>query len=329
MRELNEKLSVPGLELKNRLVLPPMATSRCGESGRVTDDLLAYYDEKAAGGYFSMIITEHCYISKAGQAGEGQMSISLDSDVEGLKRLVDVIHKHGTLAVAQINHAGGMAKREITGLGNMGPSAVEVMSGRMTERAMDEDDIRRVTEEFAAAARRAKAAGYDGVEIHSAHRYLLNEFYSPLTNKRSDQYGGDVNGRIRLHLEVIDAVRKETGAGYPLLLRLGALDYMEGGNEIADAVAAARAFEKAGVNLLDISGGMCGYVVPGRESVPGYFSDASEAIRQAVKIPVLLTGGITTPEQADQLLSEGKADLIGVGRAVLKDSEWARRAIGR
>ena len=164
------------------------------------------------------------------------------------------------------------------------------------------------------------------MESHSAHSYLLNQFYSPDFNHRSDAYGGSPENRIRIHLEVIHAVRQAVGADYPVLLRLGTCDYAEGGATIQDAIAACVAFEQAGVDLLDISGGAQGYTVKGREGVQGYFAPETTAIKQAVGIPVLLTGGITEPAAAEQLLSDGAADLIGVGRAILKNSHWGKKA---
>ena len=156
--------------------------------------------------------------------------------------------------------------------------------------------------------------------------YLLNQFFSPLTNKRTDEYGGDIERRIRLHLEVIEAVRAAVGQDFPVLLRLGASDYREGGTTIKDSLVAAQAFEKAGIDILDISGGFSGYQVPGLND-QGYFAPLTAAIKDAVALPVILTGGITEPMAAEQLLADGKADLIGVGRAILNDSKWAQRAM--
>jgi 2,4-dienoyl-CoA reductase-like NADH-dependent reductase (Old Yellow Enzyme family) len=187
-------------------------------------------------------------------------------------------------------------------------------------------EIREIIEDFKAAAYRVKKAGFDGVEIHSAHGYFLNQFLSPLTNKRTDAYGGDLSDRIKIHLEVIEAVREAVGEDFPILLRLGAIDCMEGGISIEDSKNAALEFEKAGVEILDISGGFCGYVRPDVTG-QGYFSDLAEAIKEFISIPVILTGGITEVQAAENLLSEEKADLIGVGRAILNDSNWAKAAI--
>lgn len=267
-------------------------------------------------------------MSQAGKASQGQLSIASDSDVEGLRQVVAAIHQNGTKALAQINHAGAAAKKEVTGCEPQGPSAVALPGPeRPLAREMTQGDIDQLIADFARAAQRAKDAGFDGVELHSAHGYLLNQFYSPLTNKRADRYAGSsLDGRIQLHLEVIQAVRQAVGPQYPLALRLGACDYMEGGATLEDSLWAAREFEKAGVDLLDISGGFCMYTRPGATE-QGYFSELTEAIKKNVTIPVLLTGGITDAAAAEELLAQGKADLIGVGRAILKDSDWAKRAM--
>ena len=196
-----------------------------------------------------------------------------------------------------------------------------------TPREMTKEDIDALVESFAEAAVRVKKAGFDGCELHSAHGYLLNQFYSPLTNKREDAYSGHtIDGRIRLHLEVIKAVRAEVGEDFLLAMRLGGCDYTEGGSTIDDAVSAAKQLEAAGLDLLDLSGGMCSYRREGHTE-NGYFRDMSEAVKRAVSIPVILTGGIADRAGADELLAAGSADMIGVGRAILKNPNWADEAM--
>ena len=187
---------------------------------------------------------------------------------------------------------------------------------------MTVEEIHCLERDFAQAALRAQAAGYDGVELHCAHGYLLNQFYSPLTNRRTDAYGAaSVENRGRFLLETVRAVREAVGPQYPLAVRLGGADYCPGGATEEDAVALCRLLAEAGVDLLDISGGMCGFARPGHTE-PGYFGTMTEKIRAAVSVPVILTGGIRRLEDAEALLSQGKADLIGVGRALLLDPDW-------
>lgn len=327
MYHLIKPLQVGKLNLSNRLIMPPMATAKSEEDGKVSKAVLDYYHEKSQGGYISLIIIEHSFINQQGKASKNQLSVADDSLVEELKKLSDIIHSNGSKAVIQINHAGSAASTEITGEVVVAPSAVQNLRvGNGIPKELTREEINDIIDSFKHAALRVKMAGFDGVEIHSAHGYLLNQFFSPLTNKRNDEYGGEVNNRIRIHLQIIKAVREVVGEDFPILLRLGASDYMEGGSTIEDSIIAAREFEKAGVDILDISGGLCGYSIPGVTD-QGYFSPLTEAIKKVVSIPVILTGGITESEAAEELLSEGKADLIGVGRAIYKDSKWAEKAI--
>lgn len=331
MSYLLEPLLGGRLVLKNRLVMPPMATRKANEDGSLGEAIFDYYDEKTRGGAIGLVIIEHCYVMEQGRYRKAQPSVANDDAVEGLAKLAGIIHRNGSKTVLQINHAGGAASAEVTGMEVVAPSTVAsaIGSGDAIPRALTRAEIRDIVGRFRAAARRAKAAGFDGVEIHSAHGYLLNQFYSPLTNTRTDEYGGDVLGRIRVHLEVIEAVRDEVGDAYPVLLRLGACDYREGGSTVEDATVAAAEFEKAGVDVLDITGGLSSYTrPPGHpEDEQGYFGDVTAAVKSVVSTPVILTGGITDASAAERLLAEGKADLIGVGRAILRDSGWAERAV--
>lgn len=330
MSLLNTPIQIKDLIIKNRLVMPPMATAKANLDGKITKELCEYYEEKSQGGYLGLIITEHSFVSQQGKAQKGQVSISKDSDIKELKKIVSVIHNNKTKVFAQINHAGGATTKEITGCDVLSASAVPLPGRRkntVLPKEMTQNDIDKVIDDFAEGALRAKKAGYDGVEIHSAHGYLLNQFFSPLTNKRTDKYTGTtLQGRMQLHLEIISAIRKRVGNSYPIALRLGACDYMEGGITIEDSIIACKEFEKAGIDLLDISGGFCFYISP-KTKQQGYFSELSEPIKKAVNIPVILTGGITTKEAAEELLQTEKADMIGVGRSILKNSDMAKQII--
>lgn len=329
MSILNSKLKLCNLELSNRLVMPPMASSCASESGAVTQKLCEYYREKSHGGYMGLVIVEHAYVSIEGKAHKAQLSIAADADVPGLRRLAGAIHANGSKVFAQISHAGSAAQSK-TGGDIISASAVRSPFAKpdaQCPRAMTAAEIKKLIADFGAAAVRAREAGFDGVELHSAHYYLLDQFYSPLTNRRADEYcGSSLEGRLRLHLEIIDEIRRLAGADFHLALRLGACDYTAGGTSLEDSVQAAKMLEKAGLDLLDISGGLCG---PFRSQIKheGYFKELSTAIRQAISIPMILTGGITTAAGAEALLSDGAADLIGVGRALLKDSDWAENAL--
>ncbi|MCR3923014.1 MAG: NADH:flavin oxidoreductase [Firmicutes bacterium] len=323
MPQLTTPLVDSKLKLHNRLVMPPMATDKADEDGKLTKATLEYYKEKSLGGHISLVIVEHSYIALEGKAGERQMSVARDSDIEPLRELATILHANGSKAAMQINHAGSKRK---SGLGAVGPSAVAHPATQTVPATLSLLQIQKIIEQFQASALRTKKAGFDAVEIHAAHGFLLHQFYSPLTNHRTDEYGGGVYARIRLHLQIIEAIREAVGPGFPIMLRLGGSDYRTGGIAVEDSIVAAREFEKAGLDLLDISGGFLGFMHPTSHK-PGYFSDISLPIMQAVDIPVLVTGGVTTRQQADDLLARDVADLIGVGRAIMKDSLWAQKAM--
>ncbi len=317
--------SIKNVTLNNRIVLPPLATEKSIEGGFVSDALLDYYNEMTKDGAIGLVIVEHSYIAMSGKASPHQLSIASDETIEGLKKLAETIKKNGSKVIMQINHAGSAAIESVTGMSSIGPSAIMNPRKGSLPKEMSVDEIKTITQTFVNGAVRAKKAGFDGVEIHSAHGYFLNQFYSPLSNKRDDQYGGDVRNRVRLHLEIIEGIKKAVGEEYPLLLRLGASDYMENGSTIEDAILAVKLFEEAGIDIVDISGGFCGYVGNGSNE-EGYFSELTGPIVNETKCPIILTGGVLDPLVAERLLQENKAHLIGVGRGMLKDPHWAKKA---
>ena len=323
---LQNAIQIGALTLKNRLVMPPMATGKT-DDGFVTDELIAYYRDRAQYSAPGLIILEHAFISPAGRANAGQLSIADDACIAGLSRLVQAIHEAGSAVISQLNHAGASAEPETPGV-NLSASAVP--SPRKPEagtpREMTAEEIHETAADFARAAERAIAAGCDGVEIHSAHSYLLNQFYSPLTNKRTDEYGVQtMENRLRFHLEAIAAVREAVGPNVPIALRLGGADYLPGGSTEEDAVKACKIIEAAGVDLIDLSGGMSGFVRSDHPE-PGYFSSMSGKVKAAVHTPVMVTGGVKAIADAEKLLADGKADLIGVGRALFRDAHWLEHA---
>ncbi len=319
---LKETIRINRLVLRNRIVMPPMATGKA-DHGAPDDDLNAYYAARANG--TALIIVEHAYISPEGMAHSTQLSMADDLLIPAYRKLTDAVHERGAAVFAQLNHAGAQAQD--SGLPAISPSGISVRNREAAPEVMTLEDIGRVKECFVSAAIRAKAAGFDGVEIHSAHGYLLNQFYSPLTNRRTDAYNGQtLEGRTRLHAEILRAVRTAVGNDYPVAIRFGACDYMEGGSKTEDIPKASRIFAEAGADLLDISGGLNGFVIKGRTE-PGWFSELSIAAKKYVQIPVLLTGGVSRAEEAEKLLQEGAADLIGIGRAMLQDPDWAVKAL--
>lgn len=295
--------------------MPPMATQR-SENGEVGQRLIDYYDRMTRGGYLGLVTIEHAYVSPDGKASPKQLSVSKDEDIPGLSKLADTIHANGVPAIMQISHAGLNTHPQVTGQELLGPGN---LSG---------SDIERIKDAFIAAAERAQKAGFDGAEVHCAHGYLLNEFYSPLTNHRTDAYAGDsLQGRTRLQCEILRSIRETCGKDFLLSFRWGASDYMNGGSTVQEVPEAAVLFEKAGADMLSISGGLCGYTREGSDA-PGWFAELSRAAKTTVKIPVMLTGGITSKAQADIFLQQGDADLIGVARALLKNPGLPKKMLG-
>ncbi len=305
------------LDIPNRLVMPPMQTNKT-DRGHVTAELVQYYHDRAVYSRPGIIITEHSCIAESGRAAEGQLSIASDEYIEEHRQLTDAIHAGGSKAFVQLNHAGS------NGIGeSVSASPVTIPAKKLTRRPREltTDEILEIEAQFAAAAARAVQAGYDGVEVHCAHGYLLNQFYSPMTNKRKDDYGGSLENRLRFTLETAARVREAVGPSVPIAVRLGGADYLPGGSKEEDAAESSVLLEAAGINLIDLSGGMCFFFRPGHLE-PGYFSSMSEKVKARVSVPVLLTGGVQHVVDAEKLLNAGKADLIGVGRALLKDAHW-------
>jgi NADPH2 dehydrogenase len=315
---LSDPLLIKGLTLKCRIVMPPMATGFATKHGTATRSLVEHYVRHAKA--LGLIIVEHSYVSLQGKLSERQLGIHDDSLIPGLKKLVQNVHAMGTPIAAQINHAGARTTKEITGMPPVAPSAAEGV------RELQVGEIEDLSYAFTVAAERAMKAGFDGVEVHGAHGFLLNQFFSPLTNRRSDKYGGSLENRMRFPLEVVEKI-KDVVRGKVLMYRLGADDLDPAGTIIADSKKFGLKLQDAGVDVIDVSGGVCGSRPEKLQGIQGYFVPQAHQIREVVNMPVVGVGGIEDPAYADRLLREGIVDLVAVGRALLKDPEWAIKAL--
>ena len=322
MPGLFSPLTIKNFTLPNRIVLPPMANDLSDDSGVVTDAHLQHYVRRAQAGV-GMVIIEHAYVRSDGRITRTQLGIDHDSLIPGLHRLAAAVRESGAIVGIQITHSGGKASAAAAGRQPLAPSALTVPGGREPAQALTQAHMAEIRAAFVAAAGRAVEAGFDFVEIHGAHGYLLNQFLSPLTNWRTDGYGGDLDGRLRFPLEIVTTVRGAVGRDYLLLYRLGASDYMPGGLTPDDGCQVARTLVAAGVDLLDVSGGLCGSQTPDwdRKS-QGYFVPIAAAVRSAASVPVVVAGGITDPRAADRFIREQQVDLVAIGRAMLTNPDW-------
>lgn len=307
------------LTLKNRIVMAPMCMYSCmNEDGMVEDFHMTHYVSRAVG-QVGLIIQEATAVTPQGRISPQDLGIWSDDHIEGLARLTGQIKSYGTKAGIQLAHAGrkAMVDGEI-----LAPSAIPFNENMKTPKEMTLDDIQETVLAFKNGAKRAKQAGYDVIEIHAAHGYLINEFLSPLTNKRTDSYGGSPENRYRFLREVIDAVKKVwTG---PLLVRVSAYEYDEEGLNADDYILFAQWMKDQGVDLIDVSSGA---VVPARITpYPGYQVPFSEKIKHGADIPTGAVGLITSGIQAEEILQNDRADLIFLARELLRDPYFPRTA---
>ncbi|MCL5876562.1 MAG: NADH:flavin oxidoreductase [Candidatus Bathyarchaeota archaeon] len=310
-------LTVKDITLRNRIVMPPMQSGRADFNGAVTNKLVNFYVRRSSA--LGLPIVEHAYISPLGKIGPKQLGIYDDKLVSGFEKLVAGIHSVGAPAVVQISHAGAVATKKVIGETPIGPST------RDKTRMLEKSELYDIADEYAAAADRAVTAGFDGVELHGAHGYLLNQFFTPLLNKREDEFGGSLENRMKFPLLVVEKVRKRLG-GQLLLYRVGSDDLAPMGTHIEYAIIFCQKLQEAGVDILDVSGGMCGSEPKQLQHIKGYFIPQAAAVKSAVTVPVIGAGGIKDAEFADNLVKEGRVDLVAVGRALWHDNEWAQKA---
>ncbi len=317
--------------LRNRVVVPPMASQTASPGGFVTDETLKHYKrltESQAG----LVIAEYSFVHTSGKSEESQLGISSEAHVQGLAKLAKVIHQAGALAGIQLSHGGGKSDSSLTQGPLMGPSAVAVpVKDRVLEtpRAMISEDIELWQKAFVEAAGRAFQAGFDLVELHSAHGYGLNQWLSPLTNQRLDPYGFHLQGRLRLLKEIIAQIQLK----YPPLLlsvRLPGQDFLEGGLRVEEMIRVAQELEKQGVHLIHVSSGIGGWRRPSTRQGEGYLVDEAAQIQKQISVPVIGVGGIESGEYIDAKIQAGDISLAAVGRAILKDpAAWFEKVLER
>lgn len=315
--------------VKNRLFMPPISTN-LADKGYVTDELIKHYEARAKGGV-GLIVTEVTTVEPTYMYLPGDMSIHDDSFIPGWKKLTDAVHQYGAKILPQLFHPAYMAF-PIPGTPRLiAPSNVGPSYAKEAPRPVTIEELQMIIKQFGEAAFRVKQAGGDGVEIHAAHAHgLLGGFLTPLYNKRCDEYGGDINGRLKLTLEVIAEVRKMCGDDFIIDVRISGDEYSDGGLNLDDMVYVSKQLERAGVDMLHVSGGTTikrGSAIPAAGTKPGAHAHLSQEIKKHVSIPVATVGRITEPWIADELIANGKADMCMIGRANLCDPEFANKAM--
>lgn len=319
------KLFEPGkigtLEIKNRMVVPPMLTEYAAEDGTLTERYIRYYEEKAKGGW-GLIICEDNSMDPYGAGFKNIAGIWSDDMMGPHKELVDRVHQYGAKIAVQVYHAGRESDSAIKGRRPVAPSAIQDPTGRETPHELTTQEVKDLVEAYAQAIRRCKEAGYDAIELHGAHGYLINQFVSPFSNKRTDEYGGNFENRLRFPLEIIARAKELVGNGYPMIYRISADEMVEGGLTIEDTKVIAQILEDAGISAIHVSAGVykSGAITSAPSAVrTAPFAEYASQIRNVVSIPVFAVDKIIYPQVAESLLREGRADFIAMGRASIAD----------
>lgn len=317
-------------EIKNRLAVTAMVTNYCDNKGFATERYIAYHEEKAKGGW-GLIITEDYAINEHCMGYECIAGLYNDGQIASHKELTDRVHKYGTKIFAQIYHAGRQSSSAVNGgVQPIAPSAIPCPWCRELPREMTRAEIKQVIKDFGDCARRVKEAGFDGIELHAGHGYLLAEFLSPYANKRTDEYGGCLDNRVRIIKEVMDEMRANVGDDFPIMIRFSADEDMPGGRDIAETRVLAKLFEEFGFDALHVSGGVYGDYNKGIVSSMyvnhAWVADYAAEVKKIVNIPVITVNRINDPRMADQLIEMGKCDFIGMGRGSLADPHLPNKA---
>lgn len=330
MNQLFESTEINGMKLANRFVRSATWEGMATAEGAVTPQLIATMTALAEGGV-GLIITGHAYVRPDGQAGILQLGAYKDELIPGLARMTAAVHAAGGKIVLQLAHAGHFAPEKLTKQPPRVASDYEGLS-RTPRKELTVEDIHALAADFAAAAGRARSAGFDGVQIHSAHGYLFSQFLSPIYNRRKDGYGGSIENRSRIHVETIRAVREAVGSDYPVLIKLNGRDFAENGLTLEDSLAAAKRMAQAGLDAIELSGGLLtgGKLSPSRPGIhsrekEAYFREELRAFKQQLSIPLMLVGGNRSIEVSEQLVAEGAADYISMSRPLIREPNLIAR----
>jgi 2,4-dienoyl-CoA reductase-like NADH-dependent reductase (Old Yellow Enzyme family) len=334
MSTLLESTTIKSMNLRNRIVRSATWEGMCDPDGRPTPKLADYYAALARGGV-GLIISGYTFVSPEGKQFQGKMGIQTDDFAFDHQRLTRQVHAAGGTVAIQLVHAGGQANPEQAGRQPVAPSAVKVNQFPVEPAGLTPPQILEIVDAFGRAAGRAKAWGYDGIQLHGAHGYLINQFLSPLTNRRNDEYGGGIENRCRFLMQVYRQVRLAVGDDFPVMIKLNAADNLEGGLNQADAGYAARQLDAAGIDAIEVSAGTAasGENGPARSKInaphkEAYNLELARRIKAEVTCPVMVVGGFRSYEIAEKAVNQDKMDYIAMSRPLIREpqlpSRWFR-----
>lgn len=326
-KHIFEPLTVRRMTLKNRIMMMPMGTNYGGQNGEMSLEHIGYYELRAKGGT-GLILVENANVDfPQGSNGTSQLRIDHDSYLPRLYKLTESVHKHGACIGVQINHAGASAMSSRIGRQPVSASNLPSKAGGEIPRPLTKDEILYIVKKYGEAAKRAQIAGFDCVEIHAGHSYLISQFLSPLTNDRTDEFGGSPENRARFASMIVEEVRKQVGPFFPILVRVSAEEFMEGGNTLEDTLKYLEYFEKE-VDIFDVSAGLNGSIqkqIDANYYPDGWRSYMAKAVKEKFGKPCVTMGNIRDPKVAEDILARGDADLIGMGRGLIADPDWVNK----
>ena len=324
MANLYEETQINGMVLANRFVRSATWEGMAGDDGRATPRLIDYMVALARGGV-GLIISGHAYVHRDGQAGPHQLGVYSDDLAHGLAAMADAIHENNGKTVLQLAHAGFFADARLTGHPPLTVSNVEGID-KSSRKELTVQEIGQIVRAFAEGAKRAKKAGFDGVQIHSAHGYMLSQFLSPAFNRRADDYGGSIENRARALMEVLRAVRSAVGPDYPVLVKINGRDFIDNGLSLEDSVQVGGMLAKGGIDAIELSGGVLtgGKLMPSRMGIhspekEAYFLQEAKAFREKIDVPLILVGGNRSYQVAESIVAEGTADYISMCRPLIRE----------
>jgi 2,4-dienoyl-CoA reductase-like NADH-dependent reductase (Old Yellow Enzyme family) len=332
MSKLFEASEINGLKLKNRFVRSATLEGMAAVDGTCTPRLTEYMADLARGGV-GLIISSHCYVQNVGKVRNGQLGIHTDEMIPGLREMTRAVHATGGKIVCQLSHAGYLFNLTASGETPIAPSNIAVAGlAEESRKEMTREDIQEVIDAFATAAARARTAGFDGVQIHGAHGYLISEFISPLFNNRTDEYGGSIQNRLRLPLEVLEAIRRNVGDDFPILIKINCKEFTDQGLMPEEFLQVGKTLTDAGIDAIEVSGGLLikPKMLPNqlginKEEKEAYFQHEAKALKQKINIPVFLVGGNRSFHIAERLVAEGAADYISMSRPFIREPHLINR----